>query len=77
VFSYKQVNVCLTTCQVNIVLFSLRDEGLPGILELFDQEAMNKDAGTRRPEIYTLGTNSDIDRFVAERTSSYETRNNE
>ncbi len=52
-------------------------KGDESFLELFDQEAMHKDGGTSKPEIYTPGTNSDIDRFVAERTSSYETRNNE
>ncbi len=46
-------------------------------LELFDQEAMLKVAGRSKYGNYILGTNSDIDRFVAERTSSYEMRNSQ
>jgi DNA mismatch endonuclease (patch repair protein) len=46
-------------------------------LELYDQEAMLKDSGTSRHEIYTMGINSEIDRFAAEHSICHESRNSE
>jgi len=62
----------------NIIdLLSAWIKGNEPFLELFDREAMLMGSGTIKHEICTSGMNSDIDRFVAERSDQYETRNNE